>query len=167
MIPARCTRRVPCSMTNSTYRRRKSTVSTWKKSAARIVLGLGFQERPPGLPGPGGRGSMPASLGFRQTVDGAIYGPERHHLALDAPLAPGGVFAGHLQHQITDGRCSAGPSGNAARVSPVPPDDIGVPAQQGPRGDDQPQLGSCLPGSSRASAASTARSAHDSLGLLT
>ena len=28
VIPARCTRRVPCSMTNSTYKRRRNTVST-------------------------------------------------------------------------------------------------------------------------------------------
>ena len=38
VTPARCTRRVPCSMKNSTYRRRKNTVSTWKKSVARIVF---------------------------------------------------------------------------------------------------------------------------------
>src|SRR5260370_20290837 len=39
VIPARWTRRVPCSMKNSiTYKRRRNTVSTWKKSAARIVL---------------------------------------------------------------------------------------------------------------------------------
>ena len=34
-------------------------------------LRLGFQERPPGLPGLPGRGSMPASLRICQTVDGA------------------------------------------------------------------------------------------------
>ena len=38
VIPAGCTRRVPCSMKSSTYRRRKNTVSTWKKSVARIVF---------------------------------------------------------------------------------------------------------------------------------
>jgi hypothetical protein len=38
VIPARCTRRVPCSMKNSTCRRRRNTVSTWKKSAARMVF---------------------------------------------------------------------------------------------------------------------------------
>ena len=32
VIPARCTRPVPCSMSNSTYRRRRNTVSTPKKS---------------------------------------------------------------------------------------------------------------------------------------
>ena len=38
VIPARWTRRVPCSMTNSTYTRWSDTVSTWKKSVARIVF---------------------------------------------------------------------------------------------------------------------------------
>jgi len=39
-------------MKNSTYRRRRKTVSTWKKSVARDGLRVGVQERPPGLPGP-------------------------------------------------------------------------------------------------------------------
>jgi hypothetical protein len=43
VIPAKCTRRVPCSMKNSTYRRFRNTVSTWKKSTARIVLALMFR----------------------------------------------------------------------------------------------------------------------------
>ena len=40
VTPPRCIRRVLCSM-NTTYRRRRCTVSTWKKSAARIVLACG------------------------------------------------------------------------------------------------------------------------------
>jgi hypothetical protein len=34
----RCTRRVPCSMKNSTCSRRRKAVSWWKKSAARMVV---------------------------------------------------------------------------------------------------------------------------------
>src|SRR5271169_484045 len=34
----------------------------------------------------------------------------------------------------------ARPPGSAARVRPAPPDQAGVPAQQGARGDDQAQL---------------------------
>jgi len=34
----------------------------------------------------------------------------------------------------------AGPSGSAARIGPVPPDQIGMPSQQGARGDDKAQL---------------------------
>ena len=33
-----------------------------------------------------------------------------------------------------------GRPGSAARVGPAPPDQVGVPAQQGARGDDQAQL---------------------------
>jgi hypothetical protein len=36
--PGRCTWRVPCSIKNKTYRRRRNAVSTWKKSVARIVV---------------------------------------------------------------------------------------------------------------------------------
>lgn len=61
-MPARCTRHVPCSMENSTYKRRRNTVSTCKKSVARIVLAWASknarQDRPDRL----GAGSMPASL---------------------------------------------------------------------------------------------------------
>jgi hypothetical protein len=49
----------------------------------------------------------------------------------------------------------------------VPPDEIGVPVEQGAWGDDQAQLAELAAGSSRASAVSIARSAHDSLGTLT
>ena len=55
VIPARCTRRVPCSMANSTYRRRSSTVPAGKKPAARMVFAWAPRERPPGLPHPFGR----------------------------------------------------------------------------------------------------------------
>ena len=34
VTPRMCTRRVPTSMTNSTYRRLRKIVSTWKKSQA-------------------------------------------------------------------------------------------------------------------------------------
>ena len=37
VMPAKCTRRVACSMKYNTYKRRRKTVSTWKKSAARMV----------------------------------------------------------------------------------------------------------------------------------
>jgi hypothetical protein len=53
-----------------------------------------------------------------------------------------------------------------SQVGPAPPDQAGVPAQQGARGDDQAQVTELAAGSSRASADSTARSAHDSAGGL-
>ena len=45
----------------------------------------------------------------------------------------------HLKHQRADGLRGARPSRSAARVGPPPPDQVGMPAQQGPRGDDQAQ----------------------------
>jgi hypothetical protein len=60
--------------------------------------------------------------------------------AVDAPVAPGRIIARHLQQQRTQGLRRARPPGMAARVRPAPPDQIGVPAQQGARGDDQAQL---------------------------
>jgi hypothetical protein len=58
---------------------------------------------------------------------------------VDAPVAPGRVVPGHLQHQRPYGLGGPGPTGTAVRVAPVPPDEVGVPAQQGPRGHDQAQ----------------------------
>ena len=75
VTPARCTRRVPCSMKNSTYRRRRNTVSTWKKSAARIVLACLVRNARQVWPLRRGAGSMPASLRICHTVDGASLYP--------------------------------------------------------------------------------------------
>jgi hypothetical protein len=60
VIPARCTRRVPCSMKNSTYRRRRNTVSTWKKSVARIVLAWASRNARQDCPDRLGAGPSPA-----------------------------------------------------------------------------------------------------------
>src|SRR5262249_17893195 len=48
VTPRICTCRVATSITNSTYRRLRKTVSTWKKSQASRPLALSAQERPPG-----------------------------------------------------------------------------------------------------------------------
>ena len=59
---------------------------------------------------------------------------------VDAPVAPVRVVAGHLQLQRPDGLRRSRPPRDAARVGPFSPHQVGVPAQQGPRGDDQAQL---------------------------
>jgi hypothetical protein len=52
-MPAICTRRVPCPMTN-TYRRRRSTVPAWKKPVAdRLRPGRPVRRGCAGSPGPG------------------------------------------------------------------------------------------------------------------
>jgi hypothetical protein len=91
VIPARCTRRVPCSMKNSTYRRRRNTVSTWKKSVARIVFAWASRNARHDCPDRLGAGSMPASLRICQTVDGASLSAQAGQLAVDAPVAPAGL----------------------------------------------------------------------------
>ena len=139
-MPARCTRRVPCSMKNSTYRRRRNTVSTWKKSAARIVFACASRNARQVCPDRLGAGSMPASLRIRQTVDGAVLYPRPVSSPWIAPVPPGGVVPRHLKHQRTDGRGGAGPPGSAAWIGPVPPHQARVPAQQRPGRDDQAQV---------------------------
>ena len=86
--------------------------------------------------------------------------------AVDAPVAPAQVVPGHFQHQRPGPR-DPGLPGDGARIRPVPPDQAGVPAQQGPRETVSRSWRSCLRGTSRASAARTARSAHHSRGVLT
>ena len=58
-------------MKNSTYRRRRNTVSTWKKSTARIVFAWASRNARQVCPDRAGAGSMPASLRICYTVDGA------------------------------------------------------------------------------------------------
>ena len=103
-------------------------------------LGLGAQERPPGLPGPLGcrvDARILEDLPHRRRGDRV---PQSGQFAVDAPVTPAGVVPRHLQHQRPDHRHGPGPPGRPARVGPPPPDQLGVPALQGPRGDDQPQL---------------------------
>jgi hypothetical protein len=102
--------------------------------------GLPGQERPPGLPGPPGCG-----------IDARVLEDLPHHrwrdlvteagqLTVDTAVSPGWVAAGHLQYQRAYSLRRARSPGSAARVGPAPPDQVGVPAQQGARGDDQAQL---------------------------
>ena len=61
-------------------------------------------------------------------------------LAVDAPVSPARVVPRHFQHQRTYRLRGPRPSKCPARIGPPPTDQAGVPAQQGPRGDDQAQL---------------------------
>src|SRR5205823_1583668 len=84
--------------------------------------------------------------------------------AVDAPVPPAGVVLCYLQNQRTDGLRGARPSRGAARVGPAPLDEVGVPALLVARGGNRCSWRRRPMGSSRASAARIARSAHDSLG---
>ena len=56
---------------------------------------------------------------------------EADQLALDSSVAPGGILAGHLQHQGSDLRCGGWSAWSSVRVGPAVGDELGVPAQQG------------------------------------
>jgi len=66
--------------------------------------------------------------------------PEAGELAADPPAAPGRVVAGHLHREPADRRAGARPSGRPVPAGPAAPLQLGVPAQERARGDDQGQL---------------------------
>ncbi len=75
VTPARCIRRVPCSMNTKTYSRFSSTVSAWKKSTARIPAAWACRNCCQVGPERRGAGSMPAVRRISQTVDCATVTP--------------------------------------------------------------------------------------------
>jgi len=58
-------------MRNSTYKRLRKTVSTWKKSTARMALACPARNIRQVCPDRLGAGSKPASLRLCHTVEGA------------------------------------------------------------------------------------------------
>ena len=75
VTPPRCIRRVPCSMKTSTYSLFSSTVSTCRKSTARIPAAWAVRNCRHVGPERRGAGSMPAARRISHTVDGAIVTP--------------------------------------------------------------------------------------------
>jgi hypothetical protein len=75
VTPPRCIRRVPCSMNTSTYMRFSSTVSTCRKSTARIPAAWACRNCRHVGPERRGAGSMPAARRISHTVDGATAMP--------------------------------------------------------------------------------------------
>ena len=75
VTPPRCIRRLPCSMNTSTYMRVSSTVSTCRKSTARIPAACAVRNCRHVGPDRRGAGSMPAARRISHTVDGATVTP--------------------------------------------------------------------------------------------
>jgi hypothetical protein len=160
VTPSRWTRRLATSSTDSTYSRWNSTASTVKPIAsvplawARRTAARRSRPRRCGIDagavedGPSGAGPDP--------------GAEPAQLAVEPAVAPCRVLLGQPRHQRTDlGRDHR--AATPVRVGPPASDQLPMPAQQRSRMDDTPRrLGR---GSSRASPASTARSAQSSCGL--
>jgi hypothetical protein len=139
-MPKICTARVSISITNSTYTRRSSTVSTCRKSQARMPdawatrncrqvgdarRGAGRARQRPGSggssPPPPGTPGRPARLECAGTLSAGS----------PTPVAP------QARGPPPDRRAS-----RSARVRPLPLDKASVPGQQGARSHDpvQPQL---------------------------
>jgi hypothetical protein len=62
--------------------------------------------------------------------------PESDELALNASVTPGWILLGHLEHQGSDGRWGGWSAWLSSWVGPVAGDEVGVPAQQRPGGDE-------------------------------
>ena len=75
MTPPRCIRRVPCSMKTRMYSLFSSTVSTCRKSTARIPLAWACRNCRQVGPARRGAGSMPAACRIFHMVDGATAMP--------------------------------------------------------------------------------------------
>jgi hypothetical protein len=75
VTPPRCIRRVPCSMNTRTYSLLRSTVSTCRKSSARIPAAWACRNCRQVGPERRGAGSMPAACRISQTVDRATVTP--------------------------------------------------------------------------------------------
>jgi hypothetical protein len=56
---------------------------------------------------------------------------ESDQLTLDPSVAPAGILAGHLQHEVPDRRCGGWSAWSSVRVGPTAGDELVVPAQQG------------------------------------
>lgn len=100
-----------------------------------VAVVMARQQRPPCLPGALGRG-----IDFGVTHGQArACGPDRS-VRPECTGSPAGVVPGHLRHQRPHGRCGPWPPGRTARIGPVPPDEVSMPALQCLRGNDQAQL---------------------------
>ena len=96
-------------------------------------VGLRGQELAPGRAGPSRGGIDARGLEDRPDGGGGDLVAEADQLAVDASVAPAWVLPGHPQHQRPHGLCDGRTAGLSSRVGPAAGDELGVPAQQGPR----------------------------------
>src|SRR6266511_3038859 len=100
VTPARCTRRLPSSIKNRTYNRRRKTVSTVKKSQARMPVACWCRnDRQLGAPW-----RRAKAVGTQHPPDRAGRHPnaKAQQLAMDALVAPARVLAGKPDDQLLD-----------------------------------------------------------------
>ena len=129
-----------------TYRRRSSTVSTCRKSQARMPEAWAVRNCRHAGDARRGAGPRPAAARIRRIVPRRPGIPDRG-AHLDAQVSPARILPRQLLYQRTsliwDRRAS-----RRVRVGPLPGDQSPVPGQQGGRGDDavQPQMLGQQPG---------------------
>jgi hypothetical protein len=78
-------------------------------------VGLRGQELAPGRPGPSGRWIEPRTLQDRPDGGGGHGMAEADQFAVDSPVSPAGILAGHPQYQGPDRRCGGWSAWLAAR----------------------------------------------------
>jgi hypothetical protein len=93
-------------------------------------VSLGEQELLPGRPGPSRRGIEARTLQDSPDGRGGYGVAESDQLALDPPVAPSRILAGHPQDQGSDRRCDGWSARSSVRVGPASGDELSVPAQQ-------------------------------------
>ena len=109
-------------------------MSTWTRSTARIVWACAARNCR--QVGPERSGVDAGGVEDRPDGGGGDAVVESDELAVDASVAPGGVLAGHLEYQRADRLWGGWAAWLSSRVGPAAGDELGVPAQQGSRGDE-------------------------------
>ena len=80
---------------------------------------------------------MPTLSRIFQTVEATDLMAESGELAVDAPVAPGGVLCGQAEDQGAHAGGDGGSAGSGGLGGPVSGDDLSVPARDGGWRDDQ------------------------------
>ena len=146
VTPPRCIRRVPCSMNTKTYRRVSSTVSTCRKSTARIPAAWVCRNCRHVGPERRGAGSMPAARRISQTVDGATVTPSLVSSPWDPAVSPQWILLRQANDEAGDARDCRRAAWLAAIARVVPArGQPAVPGQQR-RGRDGEDFGPALAG---------------------
>ena len=125
-------------MTNRTWNRRSSAVSTHAKSVATIALAWERMNSDQDGPVRSRVGSMPAARRIFHTVDAATLWPRRRSSPWIAAVAPGRVLAGQSDDQSPEFGVDGWPSGcGGGWLGPVAGDESAVPSQHGLGANDQ------------------------------
>ena len=114
-------------------------VSRWNRSQARIACACARRNCVQDGPARRGEGSMPAVLQDVPDGGGADLVAEAGEFAVDASVSPGGVLGGQAHDQGAQAGGDGGSTGSGGLGGPAAGDELAVPAQDGGRGDEQPE----------------------------